>query len=89
MRCSYLTPMSTSPSKFSIANTNTENRSELILCANVCVAIDAMLNFGGDINAVIKCEQAAYWCPLSACFDSNVSSQKSQSNGLSPRCSCM
>ena len=33
-------------------------RSELILCNNVCVAIDTMLNFDGDVNANDKCEQA-------------------------------
>ena len=29
-----------------------------ILCVNVCVAIDTMLNFDDDANAYHKCEQA-------------------------------
>ena len=29
-----------------------------ILCVNVCIAIDPMLNFDGDANADIKREQA-------------------------------
>ena len=42
---------------YSDANANTDNGSD-ILCVNICVAIDTMLNFDGDANGDIKCEQA-------------------------------
>ena len=38
---------------------NTEIGSELILCINVCVAIDTMLNFNDDENEDIKCKQVS------------------------------
>ena len=35
----------------------TQIGSELILCINVCLAIDTMLNFNDDEKANVKCEQ--------------------------------
>ena len=40
------------------ANTNTGIWSETILCFNICIAIDTMLNFDSDVNSNVKCEQA-------------------------------
>ena len=31
---------------------------EPILCVNVCIAIDTMLNFDGDAKTDVECEQA-------------------------------
>ena len=56
--------VSTSPSKFNITSmvmqTQTQNGSELILWVSICVAIDTMLNFDGDVdgNTDVKCEQS-------------------------------
>ena len=38
-------------------HTNTEMGSESILCVNVCIAIDTVLNFDGDANTDVNCEQ--------------------------------
>ena len=64
----YVRPWSHLPSTFTSmaasqcingdTNTNTENGSEPILCINICITIDAMLNFDSDANADVKCEQA-------------------------------
>ena len=39
-------------------NANVENGSEPIICVNICVAMDTMLNSGGDADTDVKCEQA-------------------------------
>ena len=43
---------------------------EPILCTNVCVAIDTMLNFDGDANAVVEQEQT--FIVIKALFTRNV-----------------
>ena len=40
------------------ANAGAEIGSEPILCVNVYVATDTMLNFYGDANVDVKCKQA-------------------------------
>ena len=65
--CSHLMSVfafaSTSLSKFNIAlvmaQTQTQNGSEPILSVSICFAIDTMLNFDGDANADVKCEQGS------------------------------
>ena len=46
------------PSKFNIASKVITNANTDILCINICVAIDPMVNFDSDADADIKCEQA-------------------------------
>ena len=58
MYCSYLTTAFAPTSKFNIASLVTQTQSEHIPCVSVCIVIDTMLNFDGDINANVKCEQA-------------------------------
>ena len=55
-----------STSKLNIGDANAENGSELILYVNICTAIDTMLNFDGETNADVKCEQAFTGLPGSS-----------------------
>ena len=65
--CSHLMYSFASPSKFNILSIAMQTLMQrilcrLILCIRVCITIDAMLNFDGDINVDantdIKCEQS-------------------------------
>ena len=46
--------------------TQTQNGSECLLCINLCIAIDKMLDLGhGNPNAADKCEQGSNtWLPM-------------------------
>ena len=39
-------------------NVNAEIGPEPILCINACIAIDTILNFDGDADTYVRCEQA-------------------------------
>ena len=58
MLCSHLMSAFVSTATSHRQSSNAKNGSEAIVYVSVCIAIDTMLNFEGDANADVKCEQA-------------------------------